>query len=113
VALPLGLEILRVLEQLRESVLAKQTRLVQLGKRLSLFLAIVLAIAFPIKTVQYAAAAASPSIGLSLGRRLSCRDIGGAEFCTHGTRVACISFATERVEVERRSKFLETVIYVV
>ena len=47
-ALPLGLEILRVLEQLQESVLAEQTRLV-----------IVLAIA--IKTIQYA----SPSVGYS------------------------------------------------
>ena len=52
VALPLRLEILRVLEQLRESVLAKQTRLVQLGKRLSLFLTIVLAIAITVKTAQ-------------------------------------------------------------
>jgi hypothetical protein len=108
VAFPLGLEILRVLEQL----LAKQTRLVQLGKGLSLFFTILLAIAIAIKTIQYAA---SPSIILSLDRRrrrrrLSCR---GAEFCTHGTRVACISFATERGDVERRSKFLKTVVYVV
>jgi hypothetical protein len=106
--LPLRLEILRVLEQLRKSVLAKQTHLVQPGHRLSLFLTLLLAIA--INTIQRAA---SPSLGLGRRRsRLSCRDTG-AHFCTHDTRVARVCFAAERVEVERRSEFLEAVVHVV
>jgi hypothetical protein len=106
VALPLGLKILRVLDKLRESVLAKQTRLVQPRDRLSLFLTTFLAIA--VDTVQCAA-----TTGLAPRRgRLGCRDTG-AHFCTDGAGVACVRFAAERVEVERRSEFLETVVHVV
>ena len=54
-ALPFGLEMLRILYQLEEAVLPKQARLVQFRDGLAFFLLVILRLALAVNAVQWSA----------------------------------------------------------